>query len=170
MKKYKQQACAILIGIIAIIFILFSYYIEQRIGYVLYNWMINGFMCVIIIYSLAMIFCFKKFCIILIQVLLCISIFLMIKLDVPDRFALCIEVPKYELRINNGEEFDKIIEENDDFIVVEWEPGFLDYQYVLVYDKRNILENTDSKIYISEGKLYRLYKAKNKFFLCLLYR
>lgn len=170
MKNYKRQIFAILIGVIATIFVLFSYYIKQRIGYVLYNWMINAFMCIIIVYSLVMIFCIRKFHNILIQILLCTSIFLMIKFDVPDRFALCIEVPKYEMSINNGREFGKVIEDSNDFTVFEWEPGFLDYQYVLVYDKRNIMENADSKIYISEGKLYRLYKAKDNFFLCLLYR
>ncbi|WP_191018211.1 hypothetical protein [Treponema zioleckii] len=58
----------------------------------------------------------------------------------------------------------------DDFVIYDWEPGFLDYQWVLVYDEKNLLENNEKPKEISEGKLYPLYKAKNCFYLCILYR
>ena len=58
-----------------------------------------------------------------------------------------------------------------EYIISDWEPGFLDYQWVLVYDKCDSLQNlADSKKMTSEGKLYILYRAKECFYLCVLYR
>lgn len=98
----------------------------------------------------------------------------MFKLDIPDRFALLLEVPKFERKIESIKRKD--IEDDsikliDDYIISDWEPGFLDYQWVLVYDKNDLLQNlADSKKMTSEGKLYILYKAKKCFYLCILCR
>jgi len=98
----------------------------------------------------------------------------MVKLDLPDRFALLIEVPKIEKKIeklNSNTINDESLTVCDDYIIFDWEPGFLDYQRVLVYDEKDTLQNTvDSKKMISEGRLYILYRAKKCFYLCILYR
>lgn len=92
----------------------------------------------------------------------------------PDRFALLVEVSKFEKkieRIKEQETKDEFLTICDDYVISDWEPGFLDYQWVLVYDKDNTLQDiSDSKKMISEGKLYILYKAKDCFYLCILYR
>lgn len=96
-----------------------------------------------------------------------------LRFDISDRFALLIEVPKKEKiikEIENGAIPSNAIL-SDDYILFEWEPGFLDYQWVLVYDKQDKLKETiDNQLYISEGKLYILYQAKKCFYLCILYR
>lgn len=49
----------------------------------------------------------------------------------------------------------------DEYIISDWEPGFLDYQWVLVYDKCDSLQNlADSKKMTSEGKLYIANRTK----------
>ena len=57
----------------------------------------------------------------------------------------------------------------DGYILFAWEPGFLDYQQVLVYDEKNDLKDAENgKKLISIGKLYVLEQTRDCFYLCLL--
>ena len=95
---------------------------------------------------------------------------------VPERFYLFAdkkisreEVPEFIRTCN--EINDELLTICDNYIISDWEPGFLDYQWVLVYDKDDNLKNlSDTKKIISEGKLYIIYRAKECFYLCILYR
>ncbi len=163
-----------IIDIIALCTLLLSYYIKKQIGYVFYNWLIIFFVIVFVLYSLIVVLANRKIIIFIGQLFCCVFICLMVKLDLPDRFALLIEVPKLEKKIENikrNEIDNKSLTICDDYIIYDWEPGFLDYQWVLVYDEYDSLkEICDSKIIISEGKLYILDRAKKCFYLCILYR
>lgn len=170
----KNNIIILVIDIFTICIVLFSYYIKKQIGYVFYNWLMVFFVIVFIIYSLVIIFINKKLHIFIGQFLCFILFCIMIKLDLPDRFALLIEVPKIEKKIERmkrNEINDELLTICDNYIISDWEPGFLDYQWVLVYDKDDNLKNlSDTKKIISEGKLYIIYRAKECFYLCILYR
>ena len=170
----KNVINVVFINVIIICCLLFSYYIKKNIGYVLHNWIIILFLFVFSIYSLIVIFTRKKKSVFINQFFCCVFLCLMIKLDIPDRFALLVEVPKFERKIESmkrKEIEDDSIKLIDEYIISDWEPGFLDYQWVLVYDKCDSLQNlADSKKMTSEGKLYILYRAKECFYLCVLYR
>ena len=170
----KSVICIIFPNFFALLAILLSYYLKKQIGFVFYNWIMIFFIIVFILYSSAVIFTHKSFHIFIGQVFCCSCLCLMVKLDLPDRFALLIEVPKIEKKIeklNSNTINDESLTVCDDYIIFDWEPGFLDYQWVLVYDEKDTLQNTvDSKKMISEGRLYILYRAKKCFYLCILYR
>lgn len=163
----------LIINIMIVTLVLFSYYLKKNIGYVFYTWIMYVFFIIVIIYSILLSISEKKRIVYISQIILCLFFFLNLRLDISDRFALLIEVPKKEKiikEIENGAIPSNAIL-SDDYILFEWEPGFLDYQWVLVYDKQDKLKETnDNQLYISEGKLYILYQAKKCFYLCILYR
>lgn len=160
--------------IIILCSILLSYYLKKRMGHVYYNWLMMLCIIAFVLYSLLLIIIHTKLYVFIGQFLCCVFLYLMIKLDLPDRFALLVEVPKLENkieRIKENEIKDESLTVCDDYIISDWEPGFLDYQWVLVYDKEDSLQNiVDSKKMISEGRLYILYRAKECYYLCILYR
>ncbi|MCR5316653.1 MAG: hypothetical protein K6E22_00355 [Treponema sp.] len=170
----KNVIVVTIIDVIALCTVLLSYYIKKQIGYVFYNWLVIFFVIAFIIYSLMVVLANRKISIFMGQLFCCVFICLMVKLDLPDRFALLIEVPKMEKKIEkikHNEIDNEAITIFDEYIISDWEPGFLDYQWVLVYDANDSLQNiSDSKKIISEGKLYILYRAKKCFYLCILYR
>ena len=90
--------------------------------------------------------------------------------DLPDRFALLIEIPKFEKKIEVLKKTgvnDCGAEITDGYIMFDWEPGFLDWQMVLVYDEQDSLQDVmDEKKYVQEGRFYVLYKAKKCFYMC----
>ncbi|MBP5577236.1 MAG: hypothetical protein J6X67_10830 [Treponema sp.] len=94
----------------------------------------------------------------------------MVKFNLPDRFALQIEIPKFEKKIEALKKTgvnDCGAEIIDGCILFDWEPGFLDWQMVLVYDEQDSLQNVmDEKKYVQEGRFYVLYKAKKCFYMC----
>ncbi len=153
------------------------YFVKKQLGYVLYNWIMMFLAVVFIFYSLLLIVLSKigKFHIFVGQLVCCFFLYLMFKLDLPDRFAFLTEVPKLEKKIDrmemNGVNDDETVTICDEYIISEWEPGFLDDQMVLVYDRNDSLKNiSDCKKEISEGRLYILYRAKACFYLCILHR
>ena len=97
----KNVINVVFINVIIICCLLFSYYIKKNIGYVLYNWIIILFLFVFSIYSLIVIFTRKKKSVFINQFFCCVFLCLMIKLDIPDRFALLVEVPKFERKIES---------------------------------------------------------------------
>ena len=167
-----------LVDIIFLLGYLFSYYLKKMTGYVLYNFAalfyFGVFIEYVIITSAISIGC-RRFFLLLIQISASGLMFLMWELDLPDRLALLIEVPRIERRIEKltGEELaDTAIEVSDDFIVLAWEPGFLDYQWVLALDRKNIFGDgyEDEKIWIPEGRIYPIFKGMDGWYLCVLYR
>ena len=164
----------VVIDIFVLCTVMLSYYLKKHIGYVFYNWLMILFIIAFVLFSFALILTRKKASIYIGQILCCIFLFFMMKLDLPDRFALLAEVPKFEAKIEGikGQMLsDGALAIYDDYIISDWEPGFLDYQWVLVYDENDSLQYiTDSKKIISEGKLYILYRAKKCFYLCILRR
>lgn len=92
------------------------------------------------------------------------------KFNVEDNVAFLFEIPKIEKKIINNDYKNEVIND-DQYLIFEWEPGFLDYQTVMVYDKTDNLGNKkNEKIWVSEGRLTILKKAKKNFYLCVLYR
>ncbi len=170
----KHLVIITVINLFLAVFFLFSYYLKKEIGYVFYNWIIMILEASVIIYSIIVVSIYKKKILFLEQLFICIFIILVVKFDLSDRFALLIEVPRIERKmkdINEKELIGSAIEVNDDFVVFEWEPGVLDYQWVVVYDKNGVLKNSEKKtIWIAEGQLKALYKAHSNYFLCILYR
>ncbi len=162
--KIKYIVVAI-VDVFFLMALLLSYYLKRQIGYVIYNWATLCFMFVFVVCSLILALQCKKVLCIIIQIICFAFLFIMIKCDFSDRFALLIEVPKIEKGLNNNEKV------NDGYILFDWEPGFLDYQWVLVYDEKDSLQYAaEKKIKIPEGKLYILYRAKKCFYLCILRR
>ncbi len=165
----KKSTIAItIINIFVLLTALFSYYLEKRIGYILYNLVAILFIGLFILYSL-LIICVanrKKICC-LEQFLTVLFLCLTLKFDLQDRFALIIELPKIEKRL----ELIKNTEDKcDEYILFDWAPGFLDYKMVLVYDDKDSLKNIENdKIKIVEGTLYILFRAKKCFYICVLY-
>ena len=173
--KNKSFVIITVINVLALVMILFSYYLlKKHTGYAFYNFTILFFMIAFLLYSIILVFAFKKFFCCVEQILTCLLIFLMVKFYLPDRFALLIEVPKVEKKI----EVFKKSGVNDcgaeivgDYIVFDWEPGFLDWQWVLVYDEQDLLCNAmDEKKTVSEGRFRVLFKAKKCFYLCAMWR
>lgn len=170
MKKKTQLFITILIDIILLFFLLFSYYVKKSIGAVLFNYLIIFFIVFFIILSLLLICILKEKNISFIQVLVLFLMIILYKFNVEDNVAFLFEIPKIEKKIINNDYKNEVIND-DQYLIFEWEPGFLDYQTVMVYDKTDNLGNKkNEKIWVSEGKLTILKKAKKNFYLCVLYR
>lgn len=177
MKKYMH--INFIIDIIVLVFILLSYYVKKQTGLILYNIIMFSFFGFFVIYSLFILsFAKKRYSIIIFQLLAVILFYLIFKFNLADTFALFIEVPKIEKRVKKikqmyGLESFHVVDDNteiiDGYILFTWEPGFLDYQQVLVYDEKNGLKDVkNGKKVISIGKLYVLEQARDCFYLCLL--
>ncbi|WP_024470093.1 hypothetical protein [Treponema pedis] len=177
MKKYKY--INFIISILVLIFVLLSYYMKKRFGLILSTLIVIFIFVNFIVYSLFILCSQKKqYSIIIFQLLAVILFYLIFKFNLADTFALLIEVPKIERRVEKikqmyGLESFHVLDDNteiiDGYILFAWEPGFLDYQQVLVYDEKNDLKDVkNGKKVISIGKLYVLEKAKDCFYLCLL--
>ena len=168
--KKKSFIIITAINIAALLFVLFSYYIKKHTGYALYNFAILFFMVAFLLYSLILAFSFRKLFCYVEQALACLLIFLMVKFNLPDRFALLIEIPRFEKKIEVLKKTgvnDCGAEIIDGCILFDWEPGFLDWQMVLVYDEQDSLQNVmEEKKYVQEGRFYVLYKAKKCFYMC----
>jgi hypothetical protein len=177
MKKYKY--INFLIDILVLVFILLSYYVKKRIGLIPYTIIVFSFFAFFVIYSLFVLsFAKKRYSIIIFQLLAVILFYLISKFNLADTVALLIEVPKIERRVEKmkqmyGLEGFHVVDDNteiiDGYILFAWEPGFLDYQQVLVYDEKNDLKDAENgKKLISIGKLYVLEQTRDCFYLCLL--
>ena len=173
MKRYTY--INFLIDLFVLIFVLLSYYIKKQTGLIFYNVITISFFICFIVYSLFILgFAKKRYLIIIFQIAAVILFYFILKLDLADSFALLIEVPRIERRIENikqTHESDSDVEISDEYMLFAWEPGFLDYQQVLVYDEKDDLKNAENgRKIISIGKLYVLERARDCFYLCLLYR
>ena len=171
--KKKKSILLLLINIMVLISALLSYYLKRQTGYVLYNFAMFIFFTGFSIYSIIIAVYTRRKSIFLGQLLTC-CVFLVIRnFDLPDRFALFLEIPKMEKQIVHFQETSKLednVIESDRYLVFPWEPGFLDYQWVVVYDEQDMLKNEYNGKIISEGKLHVLYRGKKCFYLCILYR
>ena len=170
----KSTVIIVIADVFVLAAVLLSYCLKKHAGYVICNWVTVILMIGFDIYSLMIMFTQRKLVFCIVQPLLCLFLFLSVKLYLPDRLALLVEVPKAERKIQemkSEETTDEKMLVCDDYVLFEWEPGFLDYQWVLVYDEKDTLKDCkDSRKSISEGKLTVLCKAKKCFYLCVLYK
>lgn len=170
MKKNTRLYITIFVDIILLLLLLLSYYVKKNIGLIFFNYLYIFFIVVFIILSIIIICTFRKRSILFIQLLVLFSMIILYKFNIEDNFAFLFEIPRIEKKIKNNEYETEVIKD-DQYLIFEWEPGFLDYQTVLVYDENDNLENKkNEKIWVSEGRLYVLKKAKKNFYLCILYR
>lgn len=173
--KIKNNIVYITSGIlnfIGVVFLLFSYYLKKEIGSPLHRFiLILYFFFLLILSGITVLLVERKRMMIFFQILICSISLIIYKFNIEDRFALIFEIPKIEKRIENikrnNSHYERVIIDSNYFIF-EWEPGFLDYQMVLVYDENDSLKK--GEILVSEGKLSILYRAKKNFYMCVLYR
>lgn len=173
-KKIKDSFFNVILNLIFVIFLLSSYWIEKKLGLIFYEWIFIFFMVIFITLSLITVLFSrnKKFAVIG-QVIACSILILINKFSVQDDVAFWVEVPRFEKIISEKSETlaDYKIIKLDDYLMMDWEPGFLDYQEVLVYDKDDLLNNfKDDYKMTSDGKLYILKHPKKCFYLCMIYR
>ena len=173
MQNYK--CVNFFINIFVLSFGLLSYYIKRQIGLILCTFLLIFIFVYFVTYSLFILISDKKqYSTLIIQVLAVLLFLLIFKFHLSDKFALLIEIPKIEKKIETIKQMHILeddIEISDEYIIFAWEPGFLDNQQVIVYDEKDNLKNVeDGKKNISIGRLYVIEKARDYFYLCILYR
>lgn len=173
MQNYK--CVNFFINIFVLSFGLLSYYIKRQIGLILCTFLLIFIFVYFVTYSLFILISYKKqYSTLIIQVLAVLLFLLIFKFNLSDKFALLIEIPKIEKTIETIKQthiLEDDIEISDEYIIFAWEPGFLDNQQVIVYDEKDNLKNVeDGKKNISIGRLYVIEKARDYFYLCILYR
>ena len=173
MQNYK--CVNFFINIFVLSLVLLSYYIKRQIGLILCTFLLIFIFVYFVTYSLFILISYKKqYSTLIIQVLAVLLFLLIFKFNLSDKFALLIEIPKIEKKIETIKQT-HILEDDigisDEYIIFAWEPGFLDNQQVIVYDEKDNLKNVeDGKKNISIGRLYVIEKARDYFYLCILYR
>jgi len=173
MQNYK--CVNFFINIFVLSLVLLSYYIKRQIGLILCTFLLIFIFVYFVTYSLFILISDKKqYSTLIIQVLAVLLFLLIFKFNLSDKFALLIEIPKIEKKIETIKQthiLEDDIEISDEYIIFAWEPGFLDNQQVIVYDEKDNLKNVeDGKKNISIGRLYVIEKARDYFYLCILYR
>jgi len=173
MQNYK--CVNFFINIFVLSLVLLSYYIKRQIGLILCTFLLIFIFVYFVTYSLFILISYKKqYSTLIIQVLAVLLFLLIFKFNLSDKFALLIEIPKIEKKIETIKQthiLEDDIEISDEYIIFAWEPGFLDNQQVIVYDEKDNLKNVeDGKKNISIGRLYVIKKARDYFYLCILYR
>lgn len=173
MQNYK--CVNFFINIFVLSLVLLSYYIKRQIGLILCTFLLIFIFVYFVTYSLFILISYKKqYSTLIIQVLAVLLFLLIFKFNLSDKFALLIEIPKIEKTIETIKQthiLEDDIEISDEYIIFAWEPGFLDNQQVIVYDEKDNLKNVeDGKKNISIGRLYVIEKARDYFYLCILYR
>lgn len=173
MQNYK--CVNFFINIFVLSLVLLSYYIKRQIGLILCTFLLIFIFVYFVTYSLFILISYKKqYSTLIIQVLAVLLFLLIFKFNLSDKFALLIEIPKIEKKIETIKQthiLEDDIEISDEYIIFAWEPGFLDNQQVIVYDEKDNLKNVeDGKKNISIGRLYVIEKARDCFYLCILYR
>ena len=173
MQNYK--CVNFFINIFVLSLVLLSYYIKRQIGLILCTFLLIFIFVYFVTYSLFILISYKKqYSTLIIQVLAVLLFLLIFKFNLSDKFALLIEIPKIEKTIETIKQthiLEDDIEISDEYIIFAWEPGFLDNQQVIVYDEKDNLKNVeDGKKNISIGRLYVIEKARDCFYLCILYR
>ena len=173
MQNYK--CVNFFINIFVLSLVLLSYYIKRQIGLILCTFLLIFIFVYFVTYSLFILISYKKqYSTLIIQVLAVLLFLLIFKFHLSDKFALLIEIPKIEKKIETIKQMHILeddIEISDEYIIFAWEPGFLDNQQVIVYDEKDNLKNVeDGKKNISIGRLYVIEKARDCFYLCILYR
>ena len=173
MQNYK--CVNFFINIFVLSLVLLSYYIKRQIGLILCTFLLIFIFVYFVTYSLFILISYKKqYSTLIIQVLAVLLFLLIFKFNLSDKFALLIEIPKIEKKIETIKQMHILeddIEISDEYIIFAWEPGFLDNQQVIVYDEKDNLKNVeDGKKNISIGRLYVIEKARDCFYLCILYR
>ena len=173
MQNYK--CVNFFINIFVLSLVLLSYYIKRQIGLILCTFLLIFIFVYFVTYSLFILISDKKqYSTLIIQVLAVLLFLLIFKFHLSDKFALLIEIPKIEKKIETIKQthiLEDDIEISDEYIIFAWEPGFLDNQQVIVYDEKDNLKNVeDGKKNISIGRLYVIEKARDCFYLCILYR
>jgi conserved domain protein len=173
MQNYK--CVNFFINIFVLSLVLLSYYIKRQIGLILCTFLLIFIFVYFVTYSLFILISYKKqYSTLIIQVLAVLLFLLIFKFNLSDKFALLIEIPKIEKKIETIKQthiLEDDIEISDEYIIFAWEPGFLDNQQVIVYDEKDNLKNVeDGKKNISIGRLYVIEKARDYFYLCILYR
>lgn len=173
MQNYK--CVNFFINIFVLSLVLLSYYIKRQIGLILCTFLLIFIFVYFVTYSLFILISDKKqYSTLIIQVLAVLLFLLIFKFNLSDKFALLIEIPKIEKKIETIKQthiLEDDIEISDEYIIFAWEPGFLDNQQVIVYDEKDNLKNVeDGKKNISIGRLYVIEKARDCFYLCILYR
>lgn len=172
MKKESNSFLVnIILAAISILSLLCSYWLKKYCGLIIYAWLFFGFICVFVSISLVIIlFSKKRIWDTVFQVGTFLILFLINRFQWQDNFAMLFEIPKIEKNIRNGTPKGDM-KKLDDYVMVDWEPGFLDYQEVLIYDEKDLLKNLEEEYKsTSDGKLYVLKHPKKCFYLCMIYR